>query len=128
MWSGAKAFSEQDAEIVVPDAQLTRGGCVRDDLEADKAIGLFRDQEIDGLIIGTMTFGDEVSALSVASAFSNRPILLFGTKEGPFTADGNRRSDSFCGTLSISSGLHRRHIPFMFAGVSFLRARFSEVS
>jgi len=70
-------------------------------------------------MIGTVTFGDEVSALSIASAFSNRPILLFGTKEGPFTADGNRRSDSFCGTLSISSGLHRRHIPFVFAGVVF---------
>ena len=66
-----------------------------------------------------MTFGDEVSALSVASAFRDLPILLFGTKEGPFTADGNRRSDSFCGTLSISSGLHRRKIKFMFGGIVF---------
>jgi L-fucose isomerase-like protein len=113
-----KAFTRNKMlEIVVPDAQLTRGGCVRDDLEAEKVIALFRENDIDGLMIGTMTFGDEVSALSIASAFRNRPILLFGTKEGPFTADGNRRSDSFCGTLSISSGLYRRHIPFLFAGV-----------
>jgi L-fucose isomerase-like protein len=66
-----------------------------------------------------MTFGDEVSALAVASAFRDKPVLLFGTKEGPFTPDGNRRSDSFCGTLSISSGLHRRQIPFIFAGIVF---------
>jgi L-fucose isomerase-like protein len=106
-------------EIIVPDGRLTRGGSVRDDGEAEKVIALFREKKIDGLIIGTMTFGDEVSALAVASAFRDKPVLLFGTKEGPFTADGNRRSDSFCGTLSISSGLHRRQIPFIFAGIVF---------
>jgi len=106
-------------EIIVPDERLTKGGCIRDDGEAEKVIALFREKKIDGLIIGTMTFGDEVSALAVASAFRDKPILLFGTKEGPFTADGNRRSDSFCGTLSISSGLHRRQIPFIFAGIVF---------
>jgi L-fucose isomerase-like protein len=106
-------------EIVAPDEQLTRGGCVRDDADAEKVIDLFKKADIDGLIIGTMTFGDEVSALAIATAFRDRPVLLLGTKEGPFTADGNRRSDSFCGTLSISSGLHRRQIPFMFGGIVF---------
>jgi L-fucose isomerase-like protein len=106
-------------EIIVPDERLTKSGCVRDDGEAEKVIALFREKEIDGLIIGTMTFGDEVSALAVASAFRDKPVILFGTKEGPFTKDGNRRSDSFCGTLSISSGLHRRRIPFIFGGIIF---------
>ncbi len=106
-------------DIMVPDERLTRGGCVRDDSEAEKVISLFKEKAIDGLMIGTMTFGDEVSALAVASAFRDKPIFLFGTKEGPFTADGNRRSDSFCGTLSISSGLHRRQIPFIFGGIVF---------
>ncbi len=106
-------------KIIVPDEKLTKGGCVRDDSEADKVIDLFKKGGIDGLIIGTMTFGDEVSALSIASAFRELPVLLFGTKEGPFTADGNRRSDAFCGTLSISSGLHRRQIPFKFGGIVF---------
>jgi L-fucose isomerase-like protein len=89
------------------------------DKDANNAINLFKKKKIDGLILGTMTFGDEVSALAVASAFRNKPILLFGTKEGPFKADGGRRSDSFCGTLSISSGLFRRNIPFQFAGIVF---------
>ena len=49
-------------EIIVPDEKLTVGGCVRDDAEAEKAIILFRGKDIDRLIIGTMTFGDEVAA------------------------------------------------------------------
>jgi L-fucose isomerase-like protein len=115
-------------EIIVPDERLTKGGSVRDDGEAEKVIALFREKKIDGLIIGTMTFGDEVSALAVASAFHDKPIMLFGTKEGPFTKDGNRRSDSFCGTLSISSGLHRRQIPFIFAGIVFPEEKNSKES
>jgi L-fucose isomerase-like protein len=106
-------------EVVVTDGKMTPGGLVRGDADADKAIRLFQDEKIDGLIIGTMTFGDEVSALAVASAFRDVPILLFGTKEGDFTSDGGRRSDSFCGTLAVSSGLHRRKIPFLFSGILF---------
>ena len=106
-------------EIVAPDGKLTAGGLVRDDGDADKVIKLFKTMVIQGLIIGTMTFGDEVSALSIASAFEGLPLMLFGTKEGPFTADGNRLSDSFCGTLAISSGLYRRKKPFLFAGILF---------
>ncbi len=114
------AFSKiKELEVVVPDEALTRNGLVRDDADAGKAIQLFKEERINGLIIGTMTFGDEVSALSAASAFSKLPILLFGTKEGPFKPDGGRKSDSFCGTLSISSGLCRRKISFVFAGILF---------
>ncbi len=114
------AFSEiPHMEIVVPDDKLTIGGCVRNDDEAEKTIRFFQEEGIDGLIIGTMTFGDEVSALAVATAFNSLPLMLFGTKEGVFTEDGGRRSDSFCGTLSISSGLYRRRIPFSFAGIVF---------
>lgn len=106
-------------EIILPDEKMTSKGLVRDDADADKVINLFKEKKIDGLLIGTMTFGDEVSALAIAQAFSDLPLMLFGTKEGPFTRDGARRSDSFCGTLSVSSGLNRRKIPFLFAGVLF---------
>jgi L-fucose isomerase-like protein len=108
-----------DLEMVCPDAKITPNGLVRNDLDAENTIKLFQEKEIDGLVIGTMTFGDEVSALAVASAFHYRPILLFGTREDAFTPDGCRKSDSFCGTLSISSGLYRRDILFDFAGIVF---------
>ena len=106
-------------EIIVPDEKLTQGGFVRNNAEADKVINLFRSQGIDGLIIGTMTFGDEISTLSIAAAFREIPQLLFGTKEAELPPCGVRISDSFCGTLSISSGLNRRQIPFVFAGLIF---------
>jgi len=97
-----------DLEIIVPDESLTDRGFVRNDAEADKVIRFFRKQEIQGLLIGAMTFGDEVAALAVAQAFREKPVFLFGTKEAEITPEGLRSSDSFCGTLSISSGLHRR--------------------
>jgi len=108
-----------DMEVVVPDKALTENGLVRDDKDAEKVERLFKDKEVAGIIIGTMTFGDEISAITVAERMPEMPVLLFGTKEGAFTQDGNRRSDSFCGTLSISSGLYRRRIPFSFMGICF---------
>jgi L-fucose isomerase-like protein len=106
-------------EIIVPDKSLTKGGFVRSEEEAEKVIRLFQTKGIDGLIIGTMTFGDEISINTIATAFRDKPQLLFGTKENEVPSGGNRISDSFCGTLSISSGLHRRRIHFIFAGLVF---------
>jgi len=115
-----EAFSKiNEIEVIVPDEKITKNGLVRDDADAEKIVQLFMENNVDGVMIGTMTFGDEVSALTIASAFYDKPILLFGTKEGSFTPDGGRRSDSFCGTLSISSGMYRRKIPFIFAGIVF---------
>jgi L-fucose isomerase-like protein len=108
-----------DIEVVVPDKALTENGLVRDDGDAEKVIKFFKDKEVAGIIIGTMTFSNEISAITVAERMPEVPVLLFGTKEGAFTPDGNRRSDSFCGTLSISSGLYRRRIPFSFLGICF---------
>lgn len=103
-------------EIVVPGVSLLTNGLVRDDTSAQATIDLFARRQVQGIIIGTMTFGDEVAAVSIAEAL-DVPVLVFGTKEGPFTEDGGRRSDAFCGTLSITSGLYRRHIPYDFVGI-----------
>jgi L-fucose isomerase-like protein len=103
-------------EIVVPSVGLIHNGLVRDDTGARATIDLFAQRGVQGIIIGTMTFGDEVSAVSIAEAL-DVPVLVFGTKEGPFTSDGGRRSDAFCGTLAITSGLYRRKIPYLFAGI-----------
>jgi len=113
----------ENLEVIVPKEQLTKNGLASNEEDAEKTIQSFKENDVAGIIIGTMTFGDEISALKIADAFPECPILLFGTKEGPFTPDGNRLSDSFCGTLSISSGLYRRNIPFLFAGILFPEER-----
>jgi len=105
-------------EIIVPGESLTNGGVVRNETDAAKVIRLFQEKDIAGLIVGTMTFGDEISTAAIVTAFRDKPLLLFGTKECEIPVN-DRISDSFCGTLSISSGIHRRKIPFVFAGLVF---------
>jgi len=109
----------EEVELVVPGENLTKRGLVRNDLDAAKTVALFKQEGVKGVLIGTMTFGDELAGVEVAAGLRGIPVMVFGTKEPPFTSDGNRRSDSFCGTLSLASGLYRRKIPFSFAGVVF---------
>ncbi|MEM2688121.1 MAG: L-fucose/L-arabinose isomerase family protein [Thermoproteota archaeon] len=105
-------------EIVAPDEKLTGNGLVQNEEDAEKVIQLFKEKLVDGIIIMAVDFGDEVSAARVASALS-KPVILFATKEPPFTAEGERISDSFCGTISIGSALYRRKIPFIWGGIVF---------
>ncbi|MCJ7666536.1 MAG: hypothetical protein MUO59_07370, partial [Actinobacteria bacterium] len=109
----------EDIELICPDKKLTDGGLVTFAEDAEKAIKLFKEKDIKGLIIGMMTFGEEIPNLLIAEAFDGIPVQVFGTKEGPFTEDGNRKSDSFCGTISTASGLVRRKIKFDFSGIYF---------
>ena len=109
----------EEIELIYPDKKLTDGGLVTFKEDADKVIKLFKEKDIQGLLIGMMTFGEEIPNLLIAEAFDRLPIQVFGTKEGPFTEDGNRKSDSFCGTISTASGLVRRNIKFDFSGIYF---------
>jgi L-fucose isomerase-like protein len=108
-----------EVALIAPDESLTQNGLVSSESDAQNVIKLFRNEDVVGIIFGTMTFGEEIPAITIASSFANLPILVFGTKEGPFTSEGGRRSDSFCGTLSLTSGLYRRKIPFSFLGIIF---------
>lgn len=115
-----KALSKiSSIEVVTPTEQLTPDGLVSDEKDAKKTIELFLKSKIDAILIGTMNFGEELPVMSIIEVFKDKPIMLFGTKEGDFTKNGCRRSDSFCGTLSISSGLHRRNKDFLFLGIVF---------
>jgi len=108
----------EELVLIYPDEKTTKKGLVRDDDDAYKTIKFFEDQRIHGLILGTMTFGDEVAGSSIAQTM-RVPTLVFGTKEPPISSEGFRSSDSFCGTLSLASGLYRRKIPFDFAGIVY---------
>jgi L-fucose isomerase-like protein len=86
--------------------------------QAEAITSYFQRQGVDGLIIGALNFGDERSAALIAERM-HLPILLFATKEPPVPPGPSkaRVSDSYCGTLSISSALYRRRIPFHYAGI-----------
>ena len=105
-------------EVVVPDESVTPYGLVQNDDQAAATLAFFREKGVDGVLIGAMDFADEISAATVAAGIG-KPVFMFGTKEGAIRPDGERVSDSFCGTLSISTALHRRKIPFVFGGIVF---------
>ena len=88
--------------------------------EAEVVAGHFGREGVDCLVLCPLDFGDERSAAKVAEKL-RVPVLLYATKEPPgATGPGMLRlSDSYCGNLSMAAGLHRRKIPFRFAGVFF---------
>ena len=101
-------------DLVVPDNKRTKRGLVRNDKDAAATLALFRDKDIDGVIVGGMTFGHETSAVGALIARLPRPtpVLHFATKGAPIKKDGLRASDSWCGQFMITSALRRRGIPF----------------
>jgi len=130
--SAINAFGNVDAlEIVVPQpspdgAELnpfkgyTPAGCVGDLKEAEVIAEYFMREKVDAVILAAMNFGDERSSVKIAEKLGV-PVLLYATKE-PAAMDHPslaRVSDSYCGTLSIAAGLHRRQLAFHYAGIFF---------
>ncbi len=100
-------------EVVVPEESLTPKGLVSSLADARKALNLFKEREVVGVIVGGMTFGHETSAVGVTIAGlpKGTPVLHFATK-GQINKDGTRPSDSWCGQFMIASALKRRDIVF----------------
>jgi len=109
-----------DGETCDPDKGLTPHGAVRSLDQAEACAEYFARQKVDGLILCPLDFGDERSAVKVAEKL-RVPVLLYATKEPPGRDDAGltRVSDSYCGNLSMVSGLYRRKIPFHYAGIFF---------
>ncbi len=107
-------------EVVAPDAHATAHGAVQNLDDAETVAEQFAREKIDGLVLCPVDFGDERSACKIAEKLGV-PVLLYATKEPPAVQDASlaRVSDSYCGNLSMASGLHRRGIPFRFAGIFF---------
>jgi L-fucose isomerase-like protein len=69
---------------------------------------LFRQQDVAGIVVGAMNFGDEQGvALTVREARLDVPILLFGGQEEETLKRSTPRRDSFCGLISIAEALRQ---------------------
>lgn len=110
--------ADEGAAAGVPGAVVH--GAVHTLDEAEKIAAYFAGEQVDGLVLCPLDFGDERSAAKIAERLGV-PVLLYATKEPPARQDASlaRVSDSYCGNLSMAAGLHRRHIPFHFAGLFF---------
>jgi L-fucose isomerase-like protein len=109
-----------DGETLDATTGYTPHGMVHSLDEAEVVAEYFLAQKVDGLILCPLDFGDERSASKVAEKLGV-PVLLYATKEPPGRDDPglSRVSDSYCGNLSMASGLYRRKIPFHYAGLFF---------
>ena len=104
-------------DLVVPSREMTGDGCVSSVEQARKVLEFFRARNIQGLIVGNMTFGMEVAVGTILSGLSREtPVLHFCTRSGPSGAAGNRSTDTWCGQFMTVSAIKRRgftysHIP-----------------
>ena len=123
--------SMEGFEVVYPEAAFdgktlsaekghTTTGAVANLDEGDVVAEYFRREGVDGLILCSLNFGDERSCSNIAAKLGV-PVLVIATKEPPALDNASlaRQSDSYCGNLSICSGLYRRRFH------STMRASFS---
>jgi L-fucose isomerase-like protein len=98
----------------------TTTGAIANLDEGEVVAEYFRRQGVDGLVVISLNFGDERSCSKIAEELGV-PVLVIATKEPPALENASlaRQSDSYCGNLSICSGLFRRKIPFYYAGLYF---------
>lgn len=59
----------EEVEIITPDEKVSAYGLVTDEKDAKGVIEFFAKENIKGLIISNITFGEELPLLSVAEAF-----------------------------------------------------------
>ncbi len=100
--------------LVVPGRDLTPDGCVSSCEDAIKTAELFNRENIQGLIIGNMTFGMETAVGALLSKMrKDLPIIHFATKSGPIASDGTRSTDTWCGSFMTASAIKRRGFKFI---------------
>ena len=109
-----------DGQTLDPVNGFTPHGMVANLEQGDVVAEYFLRAQVDALILCPLDFGDERSAVKIAEKLGV-PVLLYATREPPAPNDAalSRSSDSYCGNLSMASGLYRRKIPFQFAGLFF---------
>ncbi len=112
-----RAFSGlAGVQIVAPTEEVAPGGLVSGEQDARATVELFEKHRLDGIVLAVLGYGDEKSALAIVERFAELPVLLLAMKE-PVPQGGFLEGASVGGMLPISYGLHKRNIPFTFAGV-----------
>lgn len=102
------AMEAAGMEVVVPDEKMTNVGTVANYAEAMVCAKLFKEKQVQGIIVAAVNFGDEQSvALTVKEAGLDVPVLIYGCQEEEVLTPKTPRRDSFCGLLSIGDALRQ---------------------
>lgn len=102
------AMTRQGIKVIVPSPEQTKVGCVENRTEAEVCAELFRRNNVQGIVIGAVNFGDEqAAAWTVRQARLDVPVLIFGCQEEETLTMTTKRRDAFCGLLSIGEVLRQ---------------------
>ncbi len=108
-----KTLKNAGAEVVVPSTSETKVGCVETVDEAMLVGRKFREQEVDGIVVNCVNFGDEKgAAISIKESGRRVPILVVGCQEEEALTPTTERRDSFCGLLSTCEGIRQLGLPY----------------
>ena len=86
---------------------------VRNYSDIEPVVRYLSDQHIDGLFIPHCNFGTEGAAARIARDLE-KPVLLWGPRDGTPNSNGTRDRDSFCGMLATSKVLGKLNVPFTY--------------
>ncbi len=93
-----KAMRAQGVQVIVPDPKMTEAGCVESREEALKVGKLFRDKDVQGIVVGAVNFGDEQAiAHTIRAAGLDVPAQIFGCHEEEVLTMQPSRRDAICG-------------------------------
>lgn len=102
------AAARLGVRLVVPREDQTKVGCVETRQEAELAADLFRREQVQGILIGAVNFGEEQGAAwCVRRTGRDVPIMIFACQEERALTPTLARRDAFCGLLSIGESLRQ---------------------
>jgi len=103
-------------DFVAPEEGRTEQGCITTLEEAEYIAELFRRENVDGILLGAMNFGEESAvAHAIKKAALDVPILVFGAQEDETLTMKTVRRDSFCGLLSLCDVLRQIGVKYSVA-------------
>jgi len=83
------------------------------DVDADKIIKRFKEEEVDAVFFPHCNFGTEDTVSRVAKAIG-KPVLLWGPRDEAPLADGFRLRDTQCGLFATGKVLRRFNVPYTY--------------
>jgi L-fucose isomerase-like protein len=95
-------------DLIIPGEDQTNLGCVETREDAEICAELFRQENVDGILVAAVNFGSEQGvAWTIKQARLDVPIMLFACQEEETLTLQTKRRDAFCGLLSIGDALRQ---------------------
>lgn len=92
---------------------LNEEGIICRGVDADEAADYFIKEEVDAVFAPHLNFGTEDAVARIAKKV-NKPLLLWGPRDGAPALDGSRARDSQCGLFATSKVLQQFGVPFTY--------------